>query len=124
LAQLVEGVEPNVARLTRRRRPSNSARAARRSANMSGRRKTPPRHHKEEDLLRFARRLFLRAVHRCSWSAIADQEEEAVETRTVRATVPWWAEILGVALPKVPGGRPRKSAQNWTPDCAVRQEPH
>lgn len=73
---------------------------------------TPPQHAKDNELPRFARRLYLRAVQELPWSTIALEEGEAtgkwLDKETVRGTIESWADELKIPLPIIPGGRPAK----------------
>jgi hypothetical protein len=68
----------------------------------------PARLRNRDDLKRFAKRLYLRAVEGWSWRKIADAEGPGVEEEAVRMSVREWAAVLDVELPKFATGRPRK----------------
>lgn len=69
----------------------------------------PPRWRDPEEVERLARRLYMRAVCRMTWSAIA--ESTHVSEETTKSTVRHWARRLEVDLPRLPAGRPRGAAR-------------
>jgi hypothetical protein len=71
-----------------------------------------PRYYSADEILRLARRLYLRTIHRLSWEAIAKEEERAgherPDVKSVRTTVRDWARDLGIPLPPGKPGQPPK----------------
>ena len=77
----------------------------------------PPHHSNPADRKRFALRLYRRVVLGMKWAEIiraekAEQVADWPDSRTVRSTVKDWAKLLGIALPKTPPGRPRRSSSD------------
>ena len=79
-----------------------------------GYRPHPPRLKDKQSLRLGAQRLYRRAVLKWPWKKIAASETKErrwpVGVKTVWDDVKRWAKALGVPLPRVPRGRPRKSA--------------
>ncbi len=84
-------------------------------ARLLGYRPHPPRLKDERSLRIGAQRLYRRAVLKWPWNRIAEAETEdpywPVDIKTVWDDVDRWAKALGVPLPRVPRGRPPKSAK-------------
>ncbi len=88
------------------------ARRAQREVEAMGRRSVPPQHRSEKELLRLARRLFLRTRgHGPAQIAALEEHEtsEVCDPETVRPTVRKWARELRVTLPPLRSGRPRRN---------------
>ncbi len=66
----------------------------------------PPRYLDPEERKRLVDRLFQRVYRGMSWQAIADNNH--VEIRSVRESVTKLSAELGIHLPQIPPGRPRK----------------
>lgn len=84
-------------------------------ARQLGYRRHPPRLRDQESLRLGARRLYRRAVLKWPWKKIAEAESPdkgwSVHKKSVWDSVRRWAMALGVPLPEVPRGRPRKPSR-------------
>jgi hypothetical protein len=68
--------------------------------------RVPPQHRNEYEMRRLARRVVRRVIRQDTWEQIA--QAESVARESVISSVREWAQTLGLVLPELPRGRPKK----------------